>query len=209
MRMAKGRTRTVRVLLTGFGRFGPFKRNPTEELVRSYDFRNLGLPPGIKVRLKAVVLPVHTEAFEVLEERVQGRRFDLIIHLGLHSKARRIRIERRARNLMNFRKPDVRGNLVRNARILPDGPGFLYSNLPLKAIVQDLKMSGPSFEVSDNAGSYICNQLFYRSLHKNRRDGTMVGFIHVLRPRLFSKRRSVEILDSVLRTCINQLVGGP
>lgn len=198
----------IKVLLTGFGRFGAFRWNPTEEIVRRFDAGRLALHGGVRVRISRLVLPVHTGAFQVLERKVRGRKYDLILHLGLHSKARTVHVESRARNRMHFRAPDNRGVQIQGRKISQHGPRFLYSSLPFDAIGKELRRAKIGFVLSDNAGGFICNLLFYRSLQKFKGKKTLVGFFHVPQTKFCSMKKARKALDIVLGTCIESIAKG-
>jgi pyroglutamyl-peptidase len=198
----------ISVLLTGFEPFGRFRTNPSEVIVREYSARRLKDIDGASVKLTKLILPVHSEVFKVLEKKTGTRRFDLILHFGLAPKAQCTRLERRARNVLDFLIPDNRGLVIKKKKIRPKGPRYLYSTVSVKALGKELKANHKRFVISNNAGSYICNLLFYSSLLKNKKKGqpALVGFVHVPRFSVFSKGRSISALDIIMKNCIQQVV---
>ena len=59
------------------------------------------------------------------------------------------------------------------------GPDALAATLPVDAIVKTLTEAGFAAAASDDAGGYVCNATFYRSLHADPEGKRLVGFIHV------------------------------
>ena len=198
----------VSVLISGFEPFGRFRTNPSEVIVRQYNARGLKDIDGASVKLTKIILPVHSEVFKVFEKKVGTRRFDLILHFGLAPRARCTRLERRARNVLDFLIPDNRGLVIKKKKIKPGGPRYQYTTVSVKAIAKELKAKRKTVVISNNAGSYICNLLLYRSLLKNKkkRQPSLVGFVHVPRFSVFSKERSLSALYIIMKNCIQQVL---
>jgi pyroglutamyl-peptidase len=199
----------VSVLITGFEPFGRYRTNPSEVLVRQYDARRLKDIAGAQVRLTKIVLPVSYDVSKVLEKKVGARRFDLILHFGVASFARCTRLERRAKNRVDIAVVSKRVFTIKGTKkIMPKGPRYLYSTVSLKAVAKDLKAKHKKFVISNNAGSYICNLLLYRSLLKSKknRQPSLVGFVHIPSFSVFSKGRSQAAMDIILRSCVQQVL---
>jgi len=199
----------VSVLLSGFEPFGRYRTNPSEVLVRGYKARGLKDIDGTKVNLTKLILPVSYDVFKVLEKKVGAKQFDVILHFGVASFAKCTRLERRAKNLVDIVVPNERGLSIKgNKKIVPRGPRFLYSTVSVKAVAKELKASRKNFMISNNAGSYICNLLLYRSLLKNKKQGNraLVGFVHVPKFSVFSKGRSKAAMEIIVRSCVQQVL---
>jgi len=70
--------------------------------------------------------------------------------------------------------------------IVPHGPTAYWSKLPIKAIVVTLHQRGVPASVSQTAGTFVCNHVFYALMHelaihtRSARPRTRKGgFIHV------------------------------
>jgi len=189
--------RQPKVLMTGFEPFGKFKINPTQVLMERFRKGR----PGIQ--LTKLVLPVTSGAFKAMQQRTGGRHFDIVLHFGLAVKTKAIRLETRAWNMMNFYIPDNRGRKIKNKAIAPSGPEYLYSNLPIDALVKALKRAGERTIVSDSAGGFVCNLLLYRSLERSMRDPArdITGFIHVPLQEVLSLERLVGAVNIILDVC--------
>ena len=60
------------------------------------------------------------------------------------------------------------------------GPAAYWSTLPIKAIVAALRRHGIPAAVSQTAGTFVCNHVFYGLMHElRRRRVARGGFIHV------------------------------
>ena len=66
------------------------------------------------------------------------------------------------------------------APIVKTGPAAYWSTLPIKAVVTALRKKGIPATVSQTAGTFVCNHVFYGLMHALRlRPGVRGGFVHV------------------------------
>ena len=65
--------------------------------------------------------------------------------------------------------------------IVPDGPAAYFSTLPIKRIVMRLMAAGIPAQVSNSAGTFVCNHVFLwaHGFHEKEGKGRRGGFIHV------------------------------
>jgi pyroglutamyl-peptidase len=163
------------VLLTGFGAFGEDAENPSGQIAEALDGTQVA---GESVR--SVVLPVSTERVaELLRAEVTRVAPDLLILLGVATGRTAPSAERVAVNLRDFPIPDVDGRQVVDQPVILDGPAAYLSQLPIKAIVAGWRAIGLPGAVSNTAGTYLCNQVFYLARHLTSNTGCHTGFIHV------------------------------
>jgi pyroglutamyl-peptidase len=165
------------VLVTGFDPFTPHKVNPTEELARGLDGSRVA-----EARVHAAVLPVHhADAASRVRALLETVRPDAVLHLGLAAGRARIAVERVAVNVMDYAVPDNAGCEKRDEPCVPTGPAAYFSTLPVRAIVTHLVAAGIPAYVSDTAGTYLCNQTLYTTLHSVAAlpRPPRVGFIHM------------------------------
>src|SRR2546429_1281720 len=82
---------------------------------------------------------------------------------------------------MDCGEPDGAGFQASGEPIAPDGPAAYFATLPLAAILRALTAEGIPAYVSNTAGTYLCNQTLYTTLHsvRQRSNPPTVGFIHV------------------------------
>jgi pyroglutamyl-peptidase len=164
------------ILLTGFEPFGGEAINPSGEIARALDGRMLG-----KRRVVGAVLPcVFGAAARELRRLVRSARPELVICLGQAGGRAEITPERVAINVDDARLPDNAGAQPVDAAIAARGPAAYWSTLPIKAIVATLRDHGIPAAVSQTAGTFVCNHVFYGLMQTLRRQrGVRGGFIHV------------------------------
>ena len=95
-----------------------------------------------------------------------------------------IRIERVALNLDDARTADNSGYTPIDELIHADGKNAYFSSLPIKAIQQAMAAKNIPAVISNSAGTYVCNHLFYELLYWSDKLSlpTKIGFVHL--PRL-------------------------
>jgi len=165
------------ILLTGFEPFGGHAANPSEEVAKALDGRAVG---GVVVR--SAVLPVdHAAAGPRAARLVDELDPRAIVHLGLAGGRARIALERVALNVMDFDTPDNTGYRACNEPCVPGGPPAYFATLPLAAMLEALVGDGVPAYVSNTAGTYLCNQTLYGTLHRLAERGhpARAGFIHL------------------------------
>ena len=121
-------------------------------------------------------------AMQVLDEALAQLQPTLIISLGLASGRSDITPERVAINIDDARIPDNAGHQPIDQAVVRDAPAAYFSTLPIKAMVRHLRDAGIPASVSNTAGTFVCNHVFYALMHRlTRRAGPGVrgGFIHI------------------------------
>jgi pyroglutamyl-peptidase len=164
------------ILITGFEPFGGDARNPSQEIACALDGRVIA-----GCRVAGVVLPcVFREAMTELNRQLRARRPARVICLGMAGGRREITPERIAINVDDARIADNAGVQPVDVPIVRDGPAAYWSKLPVKAIVAALQQRGIPAAVSQTAGTFVCNHVFYGLMHAlHHRRGIRGGFIHV------------------------------
>ena len=167
----------MRVLLTGFGPFGKVIENPSGRIVEQIAREGL---PGHE--LVTAVLPV---SFAQLEQRIaellREGNFDVALLLGVARKDGVIRLEQCGRNLDRARIPDCDGVQPQDVPVCADGPELHLSSVPLEPLTKILEGAGVPVRISDDAGGYVCNHLYYSALHaaEEAQLPTRCLFVHV------------------------------
>jgi pyroglutamyl-peptidase len=165
------------ILVTGFEPFTPYKVNPTDELARGVD----GLRVGDAI-VRGAILPVHhADAAARVRQLLAEVRPDAVLHLGLAGGRARLALERVAVNVMDYAVPDNAGCQKTDEPCEPAGPAAYFATLPLRAILARLVDAGIPAYLSDTAGTYLCNQTLYTTLHAvaGMAAPPPVGFMHV------------------------------
>lgn len=166
------------ILLTGYN---PYRHapdyNPTGVLARELDGRRIG-----NARVHGAEIPVAVEdagrALQTLLDRVNP---DAALGLGVAPGRPRLSVERVAVNVLDFSVPDNRGRRYRDRPIRKGGPAAYFSTLPVRPILASLRREGIPAELSDTAGTYLCNFAMFTLLDAFAADGKEgpAGFIHV------------------------------
>ena len=106
---------------------------------------------------------------------------DAVVSLGQAGGRKAVTPERIAINLMDARIPDNEGQQPAEQPIEPGGPDGCFSTLPVSAMAQAIREAGLPGEVSNTAGTFVCNQVMYRVLRHAAKTmpDTRCGFIHV------------------------------
>jgi pyroglutamyl-peptidase len=164
------------ILVTGFQPFGPHPANPSADVAKAVDGRVVGA-----CAIRAAILPVHHREAGALVARALAELDPVaIVHLGLAAGRARVALERVAVNVMDYALPDTAGYEARDEACALGGPAAYLSTLPLRAMLAALIAEGIPAYISDTAGTYLCNQTLYGTLHAvaigQRR--AMAGFVH-------------------------------
>lgn len=167
-----------RILVTGFEAFGGETVNPTQKLVDACQAGEVAVPHGVEVR--ALTLPVvFGEGFAKLEKELRSFKPGVVLSFGQAGGRNAIEFERVAVNLIDGEQTDNSGKSHRDVAIDPSGPNALFSTLPIRELVERLTSSGVPAKVSNSAGLYVCNELFYRLQSATLRTTLRSGFVHV------------------------------
>ena len=165
----------MKILLTGFEPFGGESINPSWEAVRLV--RNF--PEGVDI--VRLCLPVTFEgARQALRTAAIEHRPDVILSVGQAGGREGLSLERIAVNLMDARIPDNAGFQPVDEPLYADGPAAYFSSLPLREMLAALAKAGIPSAISNTAGLYVCNAVFYEAA-RLKAQGTVrrAGFIHV------------------------------
>jgi len=104
-----------------------------------------------------------------------------VVHLGLAEGRARLALERVALNVMDYRVPDNAGYRAEGEPCVSGGPPAYLATLPLPEILAALTVDGIPAYVSNTAGTFLCNQTLYQTLHEiaMRELATRAGFVHL------------------------------
>ncbi|MGG0289646.1 pyroglutamyl-peptidase I [Bacillus pacificus] len=165
------------VLLTGFDPFGGESINPAWEVAKSLHEKTVG---EYKIISKQVPT-VFQKSIQVLKEYIEELNPEMIICIGQAGGRPDITIERVAINVDDARIADNEGNQPVDVPVVEEGPAAYWSTLPMKAIVKRLQEEGIPASVSQTAGTFVCNHLFYGLMHELEKYDKKIkgGFIHI------------------------------
>ena len=165
----------MKIIVTGFDPFGGEKINPSIECVKA-------LPEIEGVELIRLELPtVFNESAVRLNEVIQEVQPDAVLSVGQAGGRPGITMERIAINVDDARIPDNISQQPIDEAIQLDGEAAYFSTLPIKRIVKAIREAGISAEVSNSAGTFVCNHIMYQALFAATKADKpfKAGFMHI------------------------------
>lgn len=165
----------MKILVTGFDPFGGEPTNPAIESVKRID-DNI---EGAEI-IKLEIPTVFHKAADVVEEKIKEVKPDVVLSIGQAGGRYGIAVERVAINQDDARIEDNEGNQPIDVVIREDGAPAYFSTLPIKAMVEEIKKENLPANVSNTAGTFVCNHIMYQDLYLAEKYGNIkAGFIHV------------------------------
>lgn len=170
--------RRPRVLITGFEPFGGEHTNPSWQTAAAVEAAAGTSGPEITaVQLSCVF----GTALDELRDAVDTCEPDLVLCLGQAGGRTGLGVERVAVNIDDARIPDNAGRQPVDEPVVAGGPTAYFASLPVKACVAAAREAGVPASVSQTAGTFVCNHVFYGLGHliATGRPGLRGGFVHV------------------------------
>jgi len=198
------------ILLTGFEPFGGAKVNPSILACRRLDGRRFN---SYTVKVEEVPL-----RFEEIRRTIEGL-------LEKHKPAAAIstgqgggswlNLERVAINIADVTRVSYNcGAKPKDATLVEGGPAAYFTELPIRELLGKLRAGGVPAEISNSAGAFGCNQIFYHLMDYTTREklGIPAGFIHV--PKLPEQvvdtkepHMSLDLIASGLEIVVEEVSG--
>ena len=165
----------MKIIVTGFDPFGGEKINPSIECVKA-------LPEIEGVELIRLELPtVFKESAKRLNEVINDVKPDAVLSVGQAGGRPGITMVRIAINVDDARIPDNISQQPIDEEIQVEGEAAYFSTLPIKRIVKAIREAGISAEVSNSAGTFVCNHIMYQALFAATKavKPFKAGFMHI------------------------------
>ena len=178
-----------KLLLTAFEPFAGEIVNPSLEVARGIEGMHFA-----NVQVEVVELPVaRFQTTDIAINRMRITEPDIVLMLGEAGRRFRVTPERVAINMDDFFIPDNVGNQPQGEPIIEDGPVGYFSTLPIYTIVTQLNKAHIPATISNSAGLYLCNRLFYSVMHCIAVEKLPVhaGFIHL--PYLYEQTTNKDL----------------
>jgi len=162
------------LLVTGFEPFGEEAINPSAlaaELVQV---------PGVKKQV--LILPTEFNRCTIpVIAAIRQYQPKWVVMLGQASGRTQVTPERLAVNLDDASIPDNAGQQPQEQQISSNAPVAYFSTLPIRDMVVAMRAEGVPAQISNTAGTYVCNHLFYKVMDFLVSSGqqTRAGFIHI------------------------------
>jgi pyroglutamyl-peptidase len=163
------------ILLTGFEPFGGEAVNPSWMIASALDGETIAGRPVVAQRLPTEF----RRSLPVLRAALRRHAPSLVVALGQAGGRAELSVERIAINVDDARIPDNAGASPIDVPVVRGGPAAHFSTLPVKAIVAALRARGVPAAVSQSAGTFVCNHVFYGLQHALAGARVRSGFVHV------------------------------
>ena len=167
------------LLLTGFDPFGGSTLNPSWQVAQALDGQRMA-----GHQIVAAQLPTRFgESLLQLQALLVRHRPALVLCLGLAGGRAGLSLERVGININDARIPDNCGAQPIDTPVQADGPAAYFASLPIKAMLRGVQRAGVPCEVSQTAGTFVCNHVLYGLMHLLAQGtaprGARGGFVHV------------------------------
>jgi len=183
------------LLITGFEPFGGENINPAWEAVKLLP-DNVGSYHLYKQMIPTVFAEAAWEVMRVAEQL----RPDVILCVGQAGGRSAVTPERIGINLRKASIPDNKGNQPQGEQIVLDGADGIFATVPVEEMAEAICRAGVPGQVSNTAGTFVCNDTLYTLLHHYQGSGTSVGFIHV--PYLPQQGQPNMTLESIVKALV-------
>ncbi len=166
----------MKVLVTAFDPFGGEQINPAQEVLSLLPEQMKGVD-----LIKLIVPTAFHHSFLVVKAALKQHQPDAVLLLGQAGGREGISLERVAININDAEIPDNVGLMPEDEPIAPGGPAAYFATLPIKAMVDAILEAGLPAQVSNTAGTFVCNHLMYSVLHEINQHSLPIkaGFIHL------------------------------
>ena len=185
------------ILLTGFEPFGDSTVNPSISACRRLEGKEVD---GFEIVVEEIPLRFR-EIRSTIEEHIARLGPAAVICTGQSGRAS-ISLERVAINVADARIPYNCGTHPVDEPLNREGPPAYFTALPLREILEAMREAGVPVAISNSAGTFGCNQIFYHLMDHRSRVGLEIpaGFIHVpcLPEQAVNKEKPSMSLDLIV-----------
>ena len=192
----------LKILITGFEPFGGETLNPSWEVAQMLHGQHIH-----GVHVVAEKLPcVFSKSLDALSKAIHLHQPVAVVALGQADGRSDFSIERVAINVCDARIPDNEGAQPIDEPVVAHGPAAYFSSLPIKKMATALKAQGFPAAISQTAGTFVCNQVFYGLQHALAGKGVLSGFVHVPLMPIQAAMRSGASLASMSTETLKEAV---
>ncbi len=181
-----------KVLLSGFGPFLDIKMNPSEEIVKKL---------AQQFNLPSIILPVvFGQAFEVLKEKVDSEKPDVVLMFGVAATRSKICFERIGLNWVESKNPDTSMKTPVAGKIDSNQELALMNPFNLEKIISQYDLNERKhIEISYSAGAYVCNDLYFRALNEKSISAEKL-FIHIPSFEKIDEQLQLTLITKVVQS---------
>jgi pyroglutamyl-peptidase len=184
-------------LLAGFEPFAGDDINPSQQIAAALDGETLA-----GHRIVGATLPTEfARAATAIDALIRKHHPAVVIAMGQAGGRDGISIERIAINVIDARVADNAGAQPIDIPVVADAPSAYFSTLPIKAMLQALRDAGIPAAISNTAGTFVCNQVFFALAHAiaTRHPSLRGGFVHVpFLPEQAKRRENAPSMELLL-----------
>jgi pyroglutamyl-peptidase len=162
----------MHILLTGFTPFQGVEVNPSQFIIERSEREDV---------LARLLLTEYDAAGAEIVRLLNKTNPDAVVCLGVAQTRETICLERIALNLDDTLTPDNTSVVRSGQPIVPDAPLAYASTLPLEAMRDAIAAKDIPVSISNHAGAFVCNHVFYVTRHALQMSGSSIpcGFVHV------------------------------
>jgi len=162
--------------LTGYEAFGAWEHNSTIEVTAqaAVELETLG------IAVRRHIAPVSLARLpSLLDELLEEGPVAGILATGLSGRSAQVEVERRALNRAHFTFPDNDGRLLQDDTLVDGAPSELRTSLDLGRLSSLLYAEGVAHRLSDDAGTYLCNAIYFHALLRMQPRDLPALFLHL------------------------------
>ncbi len=166
-----------KMILTGFEPFGDSDVNPSIIACRSFDDKVIN-----DFRVKVFEIPLSFYEIKGSIERIMTKELPSAIVCTGQSPRPVISLERIAINIADIKKSAYNcGTKPVDLKLEVVGQDGYFTKLPIKLINKNLERNKIPSEISNSAGTFGCNQIFYHLMHYINVSNLNIpaGFLHI------------------------------
>ena len=183
----------MKILLTAFEPFGADEQNASLEAAK-----RAAAPEECEL-IKLTVPVEFGTAAGLVNRRIDEIKPDAVLMLGQAGGREAVTPERVAINVMDAENPDNKGFVPKDEPVVPDGENALFTRLPIKAMRDAMLAEHLPAEISNTAGTYVCNSLMYGVLNHviKHYPGMPAGFMHVpyFREQVMARNETLPFME--------------
>src|SRR5580692_4148627 len=134
------------------------------------------------VAVTAIELPTsYANSAKVLMAAIDETRPDIVLCVGQAGGRTDLCLERVGINVQDARIRDNDGNQPIDVPVVANGPAAYFATLPIKACVAEMRKAGLPAVVSNTAGTFVCNHIFYALMDIAQSHPIPIrgGFLHI------------------------------
>ncbi len=166
----------MKVLVTCFDPFGGESVNPASLVVNDLPDK-IGEADIIKLEIPTVFY----KSIEKVRKAIDEIKPDFVLSIGEAGGRSRISVERVGINVDDARIPDNEKQAPVDTPVVLNGKTAYFATLPIKDMVRTINANNIPSEISNTAGTYVCNHVMYGVLQYIDENNLNIkaGFIHI------------------------------